>query len=465
MEIINVHTPRGLVLKGAMWGDNTMNTVVIMMSGICSNVFQNELLPATGKLLSENEIAFIAGQAMDAFSFISYSNTVTKTQTTTGVVNDDFSQVYEDVDSYVKYAKELGFKKIILAGHSLGSNKIINYLANTPDDFVDSYIVTAPIDLAHFFDCIKDKKMYLPSDYNLKENIYKSKVAIVDEDSSIMKTIDSNQPVLVIKKGKYIIKGGYCDSKFLLFQKDEFNKFIYIQLDKKGKANVIITDSFEKILFVGTTNGKVFIYEISDNGKVLENVLKLKKILNHHDNSINSMYICNRLNVFATVSKDKTCNLYSYPRMKLFYVIKEDNNVSFDYVFISASPLPSLILYSKHKLMFYIYTINGSFLKKIPNRNKILLTPKITYDNYSRDYLVFGTVDGNLCFIRLPLMEKSFSFELKNTCNGVYYPIKCFDFTEDRQNIYFWQLDNFNVSVLKNGKQKKDANKIQKKTF
>ena len=93
MEIINVHTPRGLVLKGAMWGDNTMNTVVIMMSGICSNVFQNELLPATGKLLSENEIAFIAGQAMDAFSFISYSNTVTKTQTTTGVVNDDFSQV------------------------------------------------------------------------------------------------------------------------------------------------------------------------------------------------------------------------------------------------------------------------------------------------------------------------------------------------------------------------------------
>lgn len=48
MEIINVHTPRGLVLKGAMWGDNTMNTVVIMMSGICSNVFQNELLPVTG---------------------------------------------------------------------------------------------------------------------------------------------------------------------------------------------------------------------------------------------------------------------------------------------------------------------------------------------------------------------------------------------------------------------------------
>lgn len=161
MEIINVQTPRGLVLKGAMWGDISMNTVVIMMSGICSNVFQNELLPEAGKVLSENGIAFIAGQTMDAFSYISYSNTKTGKQTTTGVVTDDFSMSYEDVESYVKYAKDLGFKKIILAGHSLGSNRVIHYLANTADDYVNNFIISAPVDLRHFFDIIPDKKMYL----------------------------------------------------------------------------------------------------------------------------------------------------------------------------------------------------------------------------------------------------------------------------------------------------------------
>lgn len=36
MEIIRVKTPRGLELKGAIWGDNTMDSVVITMSGICS---------------------------------------------------------------------------------------------------------------------------------------------------------------------------------------------------------------------------------------------------------------------------------------------------------------------------------------------------------------------------------------------------------------------------------------------
>lgn len=161
MEIIDVQTPRGIVLKGAMWGNNSMDTVVIMMSGICSNVFQNELLPATGKKLEENGIAFIAGHAMDAFSFLSYSNTITHKQTTTGVVTDDFSIIYEDVNSYLNYAREQGFKKIILAGHSLGSNKIINYLANTPNDDIESFIITAPIDLAHFFNILPEKEMYL----------------------------------------------------------------------------------------------------------------------------------------------------------------------------------------------------------------------------------------------------------------------------------------------------------------
>lgn len=160
MEIISVQTPRGLILKGAMWGDTSMNTVVIMMSGICSNVFQNELLPEAGKVLSKNGITFIAGQATDAFSFISYSNTKTGKQTTTGVVTDDFSMAYEDVESYVKYAKDLGFKKIILAGHSLGSNRVIHYLANTTDEYVDNFILSAPVDLRHFFDIIPDKEMY-----------------------------------------------------------------------------------------------------------------------------------------------------------------------------------------------------------------------------------------------------------------------------------------------------------------
>ncbi len=151
MDIIKVETKRGLELKGAMFGDESFDCVVIMMSGICSNVFQNDLLPAAGELLKKNKISCIIGHAMDAFSCFAYSDLKLGKQKNTGVVFDDFSLCYEDVESYVKFAVEKGFKNIILAGHSLGSNKVINYLGNTKDNFVDYFIITAPVDLQHWF--------------------------------------------------------------------------------------------------------------------------------------------------------------------------------------------------------------------------------------------------------------------------------------------------------------------------
>ena len=152
MEILKVVTPRGLELVGTIFGDTSNDTVVIMLTGICSNVFQNELLYKTGQLLSENGISCIIAHAHDSFSCFAYSDFSIGKQRHAGVFNDDFNMVYEDVETYVKYAKEeMGFKNIILAGHSLGSNKIIHYLGNTPDDYADYFIVSSPVDIMHWW--------------------------------------------------------------------------------------------------------------------------------------------------------------------------------------------------------------------------------------------------------------------------------------------------------------------------
>lgn len=151
MDILKVVTKRGLELKGAIFDAENSDTVVVMLTGICSNLFQNELLYTTGKVLSENGITCIIGHAHDSFSCFAYTDFSIGKQRHKGVFNDDFDMVYEDVESYVKHAKQMGFKKIILAGHSLGSNKIINYLGNTPDDYVDYFIVSSPVDIMHWW--------------------------------------------------------------------------------------------------------------------------------------------------------------------------------------------------------------------------------------------------------------------------------------------------------------------------
>lgn len=151
MEIIKAIAKRGLELRGAIYGDTSNDTALVMLTGICSNIFQNDLLDSTGKLLSKNGITTIIGHAHDSFSCFAYTDHSIGKQRHTGVFRDEFPMVYEDVETWVLKAKELGFKKIILGGHSLGSNKIINYLGNTSDDFIDYFIVSSPIDIMHWW--------------------------------------------------------------------------------------------------------------------------------------------------------------------------------------------------------------------------------------------------------------------------------------------------------------------------
>ncbi len=163
MKIIDVLTKRGLILKSIMYDVENADTVVILMTGIFSNIFNNKLLQTTGEVLSQNGVAYICGQTMNAFGLLHYSNIITKKQELKGVAIDDLSLSYEDIDAYVNFAKAEGFKNIILAGHSLGSNKIINYLSINHDPYIKYFIISGPVDFAKFIDADGRKDYYLKS--------------------------------------------------------------------------------------------------------------------------------------------------------------------------------------------------------------------------------------------------------------------------------------------------------------
>ena len=313
---------------------------------------------------------------------------------------------------------------------------------------------------------INEKKYYLPTDNidNYKSNNNETKINIIEEDNEIMKVIESNQPIIVIRNGNYIIKGGFFDSKFMIYNTENTKeKYIFIFLDNESRVtNIIVDNENEKYLYIGTSTGRFFIYSINPNNKSINDLLVFEDMLSDHTDIINFMFCDTNLNVMATVSSDKTCNLYTYPSLRLFRVIKISNEFYCDYVFLSNSPLPSVILYTKKQKMFYIYSINGGFITKKSNKNKQLYSPKVIKDNYQRDYLFFGTNDGCIVFRRLPLLDKSESFELKGQNDSLFLPIKCFDVSEDRQTIYYWRLENFNLSAIRCQKEiKNEQNEVK----
>ena len=111
----------------------------------------------------------------------------------------------------------------------------------------------------------------------------------------------------------------------------ENSKYIFIFLDNESRVTNIITDNEnEKFLYIGTSTGRLFIYSINPNNKSLNDLLNFEDMLNDHQHNINYMFCDTTLNVLATVSSDKTCNLYTYPLLRLFRVIKPSTNFYFD---------------------------------------------------------------------------------------------------------------------------------------
>ena len=109
------------------------DTVVIAITGIHGNFYSNPFYYNIGDTLTAGGIDFIYAQTNDAFGQIQTFNVKTQTPELIGSWNEDFNYVDEDIEGYLKFAHKEGYKNIILAGHSLGANKVIYYLSRHHD--------------------------------------------------------------------------------------------------------------------------------------------------------------------------------------------------------------------------------------------------------------------------------------------------------------------------------------------
>lgn len=123
---LNIPTRRGSVLNGVLFTSETKaDTVLIAITGIHGNFYSNPFYYNIGDTLSAAGIDFIYAQTCDAFGFIETENVVSGQKETIGSWNEDFLNVDEDIEAYLDYTKASGYKHVVLAGHSLGANKVL----------------------------------------------------------------------------------------------------------------------------------------------------------------------------------------------------------------------------------------------------------------------------------------------------------------------------------------------------
>ena len=251
----------------------------------------------------------------------------------------------------------------------------------------------------------------------------------------------NNKTISFFQHGKIIIMGGFYDGKVLLTSVEGKRSPIIITPFKDESPILAITcDKEDDFIFMGSAVGNVGVF------KNFEGNLKSKYLLSDQSSPISHIHCSDELNLLSTASINGNICLYTLPLCKLVRCLKVPTD-NCSYVFLSDSPLPSIIVITddESNSIIYSYSINGKFYNKKEEYFKIS-NPILIKDLDSNDYLVCIGND-NIYIISLPDLVVHVTIEK-------VYGVHSICFSEDNKILYALNKKGTEVTVIKEEKPK-----------
>lgn len=155
---LDIPTKRGTVLDGVLFAAEKADTVLIAITGIHGNFYSNPFYYNIGDTMNAAGMDFIYAQTNDAFGQIETYNVKAGQKEIIGSWNEDFAYTDEDIEGYLDFAEKAGYRHIILAGHSLGANKVIYYLSRHHDTRVEHFVLLSPANIGYLTSNVTERE-------------------------------------------------------------------------------------------------------------------------------------------------------------------------------------------------------------------------------------------------------------------------------------------------------------------
>lgn len=153
IDILHIRTQDGLRLQSVYYKPEiNASTCVLFIHGMSGNFIENYFGHIAGKYLSKKGLSFIYSHNRG----YNHINDIPTKQikkdggyktVRNGAVFERFKECLLDIDGWIKKCQKLNHRNIILAGHSLGCNKVIYYLSKKRPKNIKGLILASPPDM------------------------------------------------------------------------------------------------------------------------------------------------------------------------------------------------------------------------------------------------------------------------------------------------------------------------------
>ena len=118
-ELVSITTKDSLLLHGAFFEASRSNTAVLFIHGTGSSFYDESFTLPLAEGLVKNGASFLSANNRGASTLEIYQNT--------GAGTERFEDCITDIDGWVQFLIKKGYTKIVLCGHSLGTEKAVYY--------------------------------------------------------------------------------------------------------------------------------------------------------------------------------------------------------------------------------------------------------------------------------------------------------------------------------------------------
>ena len=143
IDLLYEYTSDNLMLQGTYFDSNNKDICILFIHGQAQSILNNEFAYKLGKFFSLNGISFLYGHNR-GYDYINCMFNKNKDIVYNGASFELFEDSFKDIDVWVNKIKELGYKKIILFGHSLGCNKALHYISESERKIDGVIFASAP---------------------------------------------------------------------------------------------------------------------------------------------------------------------------------------------------------------------------------------------------------------------------------------------------------------------------------
>lgn len=147
IEFIYGQSEDGLKLQGTHWNSDLKDICVVCIHGMGGNIIENYFAHVFGDVFTDSNIGFIYGHNRGYSHINDIQDVITGHHRRVGATFEIFEDCIYDIDLWVKEALNLGYKKVILLGHSFGCNKCIYYLSQKNNDNIVGLALASPPDM------------------------------------------------------------------------------------------------------------------------------------------------------------------------------------------------------------------------------------------------------------------------------------------------------------------------------